>query len=123
MKDQNTIKEKESQDVKWNRGLDLFIESVHKPDDKLRSCAHNQNCYDELMDVKERVLEYLQTLRKPTYRLSSTVQEYTEQQYWNGEVPDDQFEEYLNKYGYEYTPTVTVDKPTRKGRHCDLDAL
>ena len=123
MKDQNTIKEKESQDVKSNRGLDLFIESVHKPDDKLRSCAHNQNCYDELMDVKERVLEYLQTLRKPTYRLSSTVQEYTEQQYWNGEVPDDQFEEYLNKYGYEYTPTVTVDKPTRKGRHCDLDAL
>ena len=64
MKDQNTIKEKESQDVKWNRGLDLFIESVHKPDDKLRSCAHNQNCYDELMGVKRKVLEYLKTLRK-----------------------------------------------------------
>ena len=35
---------------------------------------------------------------------------------------DDQFESYLNKYGYEYTP-VTVDKPTHRGRHCDLDAL
>ena len=64
MKDQNTIKEKETQDVKWNRGLDLFIESVHKPDDKLRSCAHNQNCYNELMWVKEKVLDYLQTLRR-----------------------------------------------------------
>ena len=114
MKDQNTIKEKESQDVKWNRGLDLFIESVHKPDDKLRSCAHNQNCYDELMGVKEKVLEYLQTLRK---------QQYTENDYWEGRVPDDQFEKYLNKYGYEYTPTVTVDKPTRRARHSDLDAL
>ena len=64
MKDQNTIKEKESQDVKWNRGLDLFIESVHKPDSKLRSCAHNQNCYNELMGVKDKVLDYLQTLRR-----------------------------------------------------------
>ena len=64
MKDQNSINTEESQDVKWNRGLDLFIESVHKPDNKLRSCAHNQNCYNELMWVKEHVLEYLQTLRR-----------------------------------------------------------
>ena len=64
MKDQNTISNQESEEVKWNRGLDLFIESVHKPDDKLRSCAHNQNCYDELMGVKNKVLEYLKTLRK-----------------------------------------------------------
>ncbi len=48
---------------KWNRGLDLFIESVHKPDDKLRGCAHNQECYHELMWVRENVLEYLKTLR------------------------------------------------------------
>ena len=64
MKDQNTISSQESEEVKWNRGLDLFIESVHKPDVKLRSCAHNQNCYDELMGVKDKVLEYLKTLRK-----------------------------------------------------------
>jgi len=64
MKDQNTINTQETEDVRWNRGLDLFIESVHKPDDKLRSCAHNQNCYDELMGVKGKVLEYLKTLRK-----------------------------------------------------------
>ena len=31
--------------------------------------------------------------------------EYSEKEYWEGKVPDDQFDEYLNKYGYEYTPT------------------
>jgi hypothetical protein len=56
--------ENESQDVKWNRGLDLFIESVHKPDHELRQCAHNQKCYNELMAVREHVLEYLKLLRR-----------------------------------------------------------
>jgi hypothetical protein len=64
MKDQNSILEDESQDQKWNRGLDLYIESVHKPDNALRGCAHNQKCYNELMAVRENVLEYLKTLRK-----------------------------------------------------------
>ena len=64
MKDQNTILDNETQDEKWNRGLDLYIESVHKPDNKLRSCAHNQKCYNELMAVREHVLEYVKTLRR-----------------------------------------------------------
>jgi len=64
MKDQNTILEEETKDQKWNRGLDLYIESVHKPDNQLRSCAHNQKCYNELMEVRENVLEYLKTLRR-----------------------------------------------------------
>ena len=64
MKDQNTVHEKETQDEKWNRGLDLYIESVHKPDHALRGCAHNQKCYNELMAVREQVLEYLKTLRR-----------------------------------------------------------
>ena len=64
MKDQNTIRDNETQDEKWNRGLDLYIESVHKPDNQLRSCAHNQKCYNELMAVREHVLEYVKTLRR-----------------------------------------------------------
>ena len=64
MKDQNAILEDESPDQKWNRGLDLYIESVHKPDNALRGCAHNQKCYNELMAVRSHVLEYLPTLRK-----------------------------------------------------------
>jgi hypothetical protein len=49
---------------KWNRGLDLFIESVHKPDNELRQCAHNQKCYNELMHIRTAMLDYLQTLRR-----------------------------------------------------------
>ena len=64
MKDQNSIIENETPDEKWNRGLDLYIESVHKPDNQLRSCAHNQKCYNELMAVREEVLVYLKTLRR-----------------------------------------------------------
>lgn len=48
---------------KWNRGVDLFTESVWKPDEKLRQCARNQDCYQELMDVREDVLQYLKKLR------------------------------------------------------------
>ena len=46
MKDQNTILDNETQDEKWNRGLDLYIESIQKPDHVLRGCAHNQKCYN-----------------------------------------------------------------------------
>lgn len=37
----------------------LFIESVLKPDHQLRQCAHNQKCYNELMEIRQHVLEYL----------------------------------------------------------------
>lgn len=63
MNDRYTIDDGESKREKWNRGLDLFIESVYKPDSELRQCAHNQKCYHELMDVRENVLQYLSTLR------------------------------------------------------------
>jgi hypothetical protein len=49
---------------KWNRGLTLFEESVLKPDPELRNCAHNQQCFHELMYIRESILEYLKTLRK-----------------------------------------------------------
>ncbi len=64
MKDQRSIDHEETQDEKWNRGLDLFIESVQKPDNSLRGCAHNQKCFNELMAVRDHVLEYLNTIRK-----------------------------------------------------------
>ena len=64
MKDQNSLDHEETRDEKWNRGLDLFIESVQKPDSTLRGCAHNQKCFDELMAVRDHVLEYLNTIRK-----------------------------------------------------------
>ena len=50
MKEPYFVYDAESKQDKWNRGLDLFIESVHKPD-------------HELMDVRDTVLEYLKTIR------------------------------------------------------------
>ena len=44
---------------KVERGLTLFIESVLKPDSQLSQCAHNQECYYELLEWREDVLEYL----------------------------------------------------------------
>ena len=63
MNDQNQIADEENKQDKWNRGLDIFIESVIKPDPALRQCAHNQRCFNELMDVREEVLNHLKTLR------------------------------------------------------------
>ena len=63
-KDQNSIDAIEDKDQKWNRGLDLFIESLHKPDHHLRGCAHNQRCFIELMEVRDNIIEYTRTLRR-----------------------------------------------------------
>ena len=63
MKDKNSITDKETKEEKWKRAVDLYVESIHKPDPALRGCAHNQKCYNELMEVREKVLEYVMTLR------------------------------------------------------------
>jgi len=66
MKDQASIGQ-ESSAIKYDRALSLFTESVMKPDHDLRGCAHNQGCYDELMEIREHVLEYLKTLKEVTH--------------------------------------------------------
>ena len=67
MHDQNSIDKNETSSQKYDRALSLFTESVLKPDHDLRGCAHNQNCYDELMEIREHVLEYLKTLKEVTH--------------------------------------------------------
>ena len=66
MKDQGSVGS-ESSAIKYDRALSLFTESVMKPDHDLRGCAHNQDCYDELMEIREHVLKYLKTLKEVTY--------------------------------------------------------
>ena len=63
MKDQKSVDDTESKVDKYNRAVDIFIESVQKPDTDLRSCAHNQKCYNELMEVRQQVLDYVYRLR------------------------------------------------------------
>ena len=48
--------------------LTIFMESVHKPDPRLRSCAHNQECFNELMEWREEVLQYLDQRRKEEFQ-------------------------------------------------------
>ena len=67
MHDQNSIDKNETPAQKYDRALSLITESVLKPDHDLRGCAHNQNCYDELMEIREHVLKYLKTLKEVTY--------------------------------------------------------
>ena len=64
MHDQNSIDAVETSAQKYQRALDLFTESVLKPDHDLRGCAYNQGCYEDLMQIREHVLEYLKTLKK-----------------------------------------------------------
>ena len=66
MRDQGSVGD-ESPEIKYDRALSLFEESVLAPDHKLRGCAHNQGCFDQLMEIREHVLEYLKTLREVTH--------------------------------------------------------
>ena len=65
MKDQKTLDDIETNQEKWDRGKTLFLESVHKPDHQLRSCAHNQKCYNELMEIREQVIEMVRAMPNP----------------------------------------------------------
>ena len=53
--------------IKRRDALTIFIESVHKPDSRLRGCAHNQECFHELMEWREEVLAYLDKRRKEEF--------------------------------------------------------
>jgi len=55
----------ETKQEKWERGKTLMLESLHKPDDKLRGCAHNQECYHELLEIREQVIQMVQSMPNP----------------------------------------------------------
>ena len=71
MKDQNSIDVTETSTQKYERALDLFTESVMKPDHDLRGCAHNQGCYEQLMEIRQHVLDYLKTLKEVTHHTNA----------------------------------------------------
>tara|TARA_B100000287_G_scaffold69722_1_gene61240 strand:- start:33 stop:377 length:345 start_codon:yes stop_codon:yes gene_type:complete len=64
MKDQSPILEKETQVEKRERARCLFLESLHKPDHELRGCAHNQKCFNELMEIRDDIIEYVKGMRE-----------------------------------------------------------
>ena len=72
-KDQQSIDEPTSYE-KWDRARTLMLESLHKPDNALRSCAHNQQCYYELMDIKDQVIELVRRMKNPITLVEPTLE-------------------------------------------------
>ena len=65
MKDQKSLDEKITDYEKWDRARSIFIESLMRPDNHLRSCAHNQQCYDELMQIRDDVIDKTRNMINP----------------------------------------------------------
>ena len=79
MKDQNAILENETPEEKRDRARSLFLESLLKPDNALRGCAHNQKCYDELMEIRDEIIEYVKEMKpklKPGQKNNETVKSF-----------------------------------------------
>ena len=55
----------ETKQDKWERGKTLMLEALHKPDDRLRGCAYNQGCKDELMEIRDQVIELVKHMMNP----------------------------------------------------------
>ena len=64
MKDQSPVGEETTLE-KWDRARSLMLESLYKADNHLRSCSHNQKCYDELMAIRDEVIEIVRDMPNP----------------------------------------------------------
>ena len=65
MKDQKSLDEKLTPYERWDAAHAIFIESLIKPDNHLRSCAYNQQCYEELMQIRDEVVEIVRDISNP----------------------------------------------------------
>ena len=63
-KDQRSIEEPTSYE-KWDRAKSILLESLLKPDHHLRSCAHNQHCYEDLVQIRDQIVDYVQNMSNP----------------------------------------------------------
>ena len=50
---------------RWDRARTLMLESLYKPDHQLRSCAFNQECKDDLMAIRDEVVEMVRDMTNP----------------------------------------------------------
>ena len=65
MKDQKSLDETLTPFERWDAAHSIFLESLMKPDNHLRSCAYNQQCYDELMQIRDEVVEIVRDISNP----------------------------------------------------------
>ena len=91
-----------SQYEKWDRAKTLVLESLHKPDDRLRGCAHNQQCYYELIEIRNQVIEMVQNMSNPRPFVDERPQIPTLAE---NTVP---VESYVESKSYEYAADITL---------------
>tara|TARA_B100001175_G_scaffold187732_1_gene159345 strand:- start:271 stop:597 length:327 start_codon:yes stop_codon:yes gene_type:complete len=87
---------------KWDRGKTLMLESLHKPDDRLRGCAHNQKCYHELIEIREQVIEMVQKMSNPRPFIDERAQIPT---LTENTIP---VESYVESKEYSYAADITL---------------
>ncbi len=100
-KDQRTVDKQETPREKWNRAKSLFLESLHKPDADLRGCAHNQGCYDELMQIRDDIIHLVERMINPVPQVEETIP---------GKLPDEppKIDSYVESKSYEYAADITL---------------
>ena len=65
MKDQKSLDKKLTPSESWDAAHAIFIESLMKPDNHLSSCAYNQQWYEELMQIRDEVVEIVRDISNP----------------------------------------------------------
>ena len=65
MTDQRSTPDEVTPLEKWDRARTLMLESLYKPDDRLRLFAYNQKCKDELMSIRDEVIEMVRDMPNP----------------------------------------------------------
>ena len=112
-KDQRSINEPSSYE-KWDRAKSILLESLLKPDNHLRSCAHNQHCYEDLVQIRDQIVEYVQNMSNPRPFIDERPQIPTLPE---KEVP---VESYVESKSYEYAADITMTDIRRFQRGSSL---
>ena len=99
---------------KWDRAKTLVLESLHKPDDRLRGCAHNQKCYYELLEIRDQVIQKVQAMQNPRPFVDERAQIPTLPEH---PVATDSF---VESKSFEYAADVTLSDIARFQRGSSL---
>tara|TARA_B100000579_G_scaffold412214_1_gene403732 strand:+ start:504 stop:851 length:348 start_codon:yes stop_codon:yes gene_type:complete len=100
-KDQRSINEPSNYE-KWDRAKSILLESLLKPDHHLRSCAHNQHCYEDLVQIRDQIVDYVQNMSNPRPFIDERLQIPTLAE---NTVP---VESYVESKSYEYAADITL---------------
>lgn len=65
MKDQNSLEHSPTPFERWDLAKGILLESLHKPDNHLRSCAYNQECFEDVIQIRDQLIEYVEGMTNP----------------------------------------------------------